>query len=166
MEELKMEILVEYLYLDNETCSRCMGTETNIEDAVDEAKRILEGSGHVLHLSRLHMSDRKTAEDFRFISSPTIRVNGTDIAGNLEESCCTDCGDICGASTDCRVWRYGGEVFTEAPKELIVEAILDASKGKKKLSAFGQPKYEMPKNLVDFYDSLEIKKSNVNGKVE
>jgi len=166
MEEYIMDISVEYLYLDNETCNRCMGTETNVEDAVVEARQRLEGSGHVISLSKVHMSDRKTAEGFRFISSPTIRVNGSDIAESLEETCCTDCGDICGTSTDCRVWRYGGEVFTEAPKELIVEAIISAASGRKKLSSFGQPKYEMPKNLVDFYYSLEMKKSNAMGKVE
>lgn len=160
-----MEIIVEYLYLDNETCNRCMSTETNVEDAVSDANVRLEGKGHTISLRKLHMADRKTAEEWRFISSPTIRVNGNDIAGDLEESCCTDCGDICGTSTDCRVWRYKGEVYNEAPKELIVEAIIDAAEGKRKLASFGQPKYEMPKNLADFYDSLEVKNS-LNGKVE
>ncbi len=61
-----------------------------------------------------------------FVSSPTIRVNDRDIAGELTESSCSECGELCGCDgeVDCRVWNYRGERQTEAPTGLIVEEII------------------------------------------
>ena len=53
-------------------------------------------------------------------------MNGRDIAGDLIESSCQECSELCGCDggVDCRVWDYRGELHTEAPTGLIVEALL------------------------------------------
>ena len=35
------KILVEYLYLDLDTCDRCIGTDTVLEEVIDELKILL-----------------------------------------------------------------------------------------------------------------------------
>ena len=66
---------------------------------------------------------------WRFVSSPTIRINDVDIAFELRESSCGSeaCVDGCGDHVDCRVWVFGGREYTEPPVELIVDAILRQS---------------------------------------
>lgn len=85
------------------------------------------------------------------MSSPTIRVNGHDIADAVHESPCADCGDLCGCGegTACRVWPYAGQEYTEAPVGLIVEAILNAATGEAPPEA---PLFaDVPDNLAAFY---------------
>jgi len=88
----------------------------------------LGAAGHTVHLRRTLVDSEEKARKLGFVSSPTIRVNGRDIALELRESTCQSCGELsgCGEGTDCRVWVYQGEEYTEAPEPLIVDAILAA----------------------------------------
>jgi hypothetical protein len=60
------------------------------------------------------------------VSSPTIRVNGDDVALELCESSCGSeaCTDGCGDQIACRVWVQRGREYTEPPVAMIVDAIL------------------------------------------
>ena len=97
------------------------------------------------------------AIEYEFVSSPTIRINGEDIAVDLYESVCQDCGDLCGDTVECRVWVYGGKEFTEPLKQMIVEAILQAAaRGRQPQPRKAKTPYRLPHNLRIFFDGYTM----------
>jgi hypothetical protein len=77
-------------------------------------------------VNKVHVESAAQARDLRFVSSPTLRVDGRDLAFELKESACgcDACTDGSGEPIACRDWTYRGEEYTEAPVGLIVDAIL------------------------------------------
>lgn len=145
-------LTIELLALDLETCGRCTGTGSNLDAAIATVAQVLSEADVELTVRKTVVTSVLQAERLRFESSPTIRINGRDIAFELRES---SCGDICGCEgqVDCRVWVWQGKEHVEAPKALIVDAIL---------RAYGQawepaPKpargYRVPENLRMFFDA-------------
>jgi Domain of unknown function (DUF2703) len=120
------EIDIDFLYLDLETCTRCLGTDVNLGTAVADVGRILEAAGVTVSVRKTLVVSVEQARALGFVSSPTIRVNGKDIALELRESSCAECGEACGCdgSIDCRVWVWQGQEYTQAPPAMIVDAIL------------------------------------------
>jgi hypothetical protein len=100
-----------------------MGTETALDAAVAAVSPALDAAGYSITVNKQLIDSRETATALGFVSSPTIRVNGHDIA-EVDETPCACCGDLCGCDVDCRVWHYNGNTFDAPPKELIAEAIL------------------------------------------
>lgn len=151
------EIVIDFLYLDLSVCERCQGTDKNLDEAISEVSSVLKAAGYGIKLNKVNIVSRELAIKYEFESSPTIRVNGYDIACEVKESSCTECGDLCGDSVDCRVWSYEGIDYTNAPKEMIVNAIL-----KEVYSDTHAPckkeGYKLPKNLEAFFNGLEDKK--------
>lgn len=152
----KRTVLVEYLYLDLNTCERCIGTDAELKEVLDTISPALALAGYTLEYRKVEMSTREIATDYRFVSSPTIRVNGRDLCTNVAENNCSCCGEISGTQVDCRVFEYGGETYEVPPKAMLAEAILTA--------VFGandeiQPMkdYTMPNNLRSFYDGKQRK---------
>lgn len=148
-------LTIELLALDLDTCGRCTGTSANLDAAIAEVAAILRQADVEVEVHKVVVRSAAQAEQLRFESSPTIRINGCDIALELRESNCGDCGDLCGCEgqIDCRVWVWRGEEYTEAPKALIVDAIL---------RGYGQawdppPKparrFRLPDNLRRFFDA-------------
>ncbi|WP_363551619.1 DUF2703 domain-containing protein [Caldifermentibacillus hisashii] len=86
-----------------------------------------------------------------------MRVNGRDIALEVKESSCKECGDLCGDSVDCRVWVQDGIEYTELPKCMIINAILKEVYSGHGSIPLSNEKYEIPQNLITFFDSLERK---------
>jgi hypothetical protein len=119
-------IEVELLALDLTTCTRCVGTLTNIEAAAAAVAPALAALDARLTVSRRLLQSEAEARRHHLVSSPTVRVNGRDVAAELLESECRSCTDLCGCGegTSCRVWRYRGAEYPEAPVGLLVEAIL------------------------------------------
>jgi hypothetical protein len=107
---------VEYLYLDLKTCDRCIGTDTVLDEVMAVLAPALQLAGYLVEYSKIEMKTAELAERYRFISSPTIRVNGLDICGSVKESACSCCGEISGTDVDCRVFEYNGEVY-EIPQK-------------------------------------------------
>ncbi len=143
---------VEFLYLDLSTCGRCRGTDKALDEAVAEVSPILETTGVDLHLKKTRVESEQQARDLAFVISPTIRIDGRDIQPEIEESLCGDCGDLCGDSCDCRVWRYRGKTHTAPPKALIVEAILQALySGAGAEPKTAEQRHEIPDNLKRFF---------------
>lgn len=120
---------IEFLFLDRETCGRCGGTAANLDAAVAQVGPVLAPLGVTLEVEKIHVTSETMARECGFVSSPTVRINGHDIQPQVRQSACDDCTDLgaSGETVDCRVWAWRGEEFTEAPTELLVEAILQAA---------------------------------------
>ena len=149
-------IEMELLALDLTTCSRCVGTLDNIERAIDIVRPVLDVSGVQLSVRKRFVESEEQARQYKFVTSPTVRINGRDIAFETLESHCGSCTDLCGCDegTDCRVWRYRGEEYTEAPVGLVVEEILREIFGGHSDSVGDIPAYRgVPENLRRFFRS-------------
>ena len=146
------EIIVEFLYLDLNVCERCMGTEQNLEAAIARVSPVLEGSGILVRLEKRLIDSEAAAVANRFVSSPTIRIDGRDLAEAVTESCCQDCGDLCGDSVDCRTWSWQGQTWDQPPVDMIADGILRAAFRKEPYCA-GEPAaaYVLPENLKRFF---------------
>ncbi|NCB52817.1 MAG: DUF2703 domain-containing protein [Clostridia bacterium] len=148
--------VVEYLYLDLQTCERCIATDNVLDEVIMTLTPALRLAGFDVAYNKIEMKTAELAEQFKFLSSPTIRVNGRDICTSVRENSCGCCSDISGTDVDCRVFEYNGESYEIAPKEMLAEAILK--------SVFGQPEadcscggYKLPENLKTFYEGKKNK---------
>lgn len=144
------KIIVEYLYLDLKTCDRCIETDNVLDEVMLTLTPALKLAGCEVEYRKIEMETAELAEHYRFLSSPTIRVNGQDICKSVAENSCGCCSDISGTDVDCRVFEYNGESYEVPPKEMLAEAILNAVFGCVEISC-SCSKYELPDNLKTFY---------------
>jgi hypothetical protein len=121
-------VTVDFLYLDNESCTRCMGTEDALETALERIEPVLHALDVGIVVRDIHVSTLEAAEATELAVSPTIRIDGKDIQPDYIENACESCGDLCECEgdVDCRLWRYRGEEYSTAPVELLVEALVQA----------------------------------------
>lgn len=151
------KILIEYLYLDLVTCDRCVGTDKVLDEVVALLTPALELAGYTVEYKKIEMTTIDDAKKYKFLSSPTIRVNGIDICDSISENDCKCCGDISGTAVDCRVFEYEGKSYEVPPKAMLAESILK--------TVFSQntdcccTEYEVPDNLIRFYEGKESKSS-------
>ncbi|MBN2557994.1 MAG: DUF2703 domain-containing protein [Clostridia bacterium] len=144
-----VQVGIDFLYLDLDTCGRCMETESNLDDAVSELTLPLMSMGYGLTVNKVNIASEDLAEKYRFESSPTIRVNGMDILGEVKENICGDCSQISNNATKCRVFEYKGKDFEQPPKAMIMEGILGCLFSGGGMQA---PKeYTVPENIRDFF---------------
>lgn len=150
-------LTIDFLYLDLEVCTRCQGTDSALDDALKEVAAVLEATGVAVVVNKVNVNSEDLAFRYRFLSSPTIRINGRDIQLAGMESRCDDCGDLCGETVDCRVWTYQGREYTEPPKAMILEAILrevyGPENGNEPAATMG---YTLPDNLKRFYEAMRV----------
>lgn len=159
--EPKRAITIDFLYLDTTICGRCQNTEKALDEAVSSVAVVLNAAGYEVKVNKVNITTEALAISYQFISSPTIRVNGNDIAVELRESVCEDCGELCGDTVDCRVWVYNGVEYTAPPKELIVDAILREVYSPKQ----GEPEredYHLPANLEAYFSAKARKEKGVD----
>ena len=102
---------IEFLYLDLNVCDQCKGSESNLEEALSEVSLLLEKTGVAVNLTKTHIESFEQALALDFVSSPTIRVNGRDVALEVKENYCSSCSELSGDETYCRVWNFQGEEF-------------------------------------------------------
>lgn len=145
--DVRRTVAVDFLYLDLSTCRRCGGTEANLERALAVLEGVLQATGVRVELRRLHVRSLEQARELQFVTSPTIRVDGRDIAPEPLESACGTDGCDCGPGAACRLWPYAGEDHTAAPIALIIDAILSALYAAP-TTADTPTSYELPDNLV------------------
>lgn len=150
------KVTVEYLYLDLETCDRCIGTDNVLDDVMMVLDPALKIAGFEVDYKKVEMKTAEIASQYQFLSSPTIRVNGADICQTVSENNCGCCGDISGTDVNCRVFEYNGQSYEVPPKEMLAEAVLSA--------VFGQAgdkcscgEYKLPENLKVFYEGKQNK---------
>ncbi|SHM65954.1 protein of unknown function [Caldanaerovirga acetigignens] len=157
----KKKIIIDFMYLDLSVCDRCQGTEGSVEEAIDEVKRVLELTGVEVVVNKIHIDSEEKAIQYRFESSPTIRINGKDIQLGTKESLCESCGDLCGDEVDCRVWIYNGKEYNVPPKAMIIDAILREIYGNNESwdndENIRKQKYELPENLRKFFKAMREK---------
>jgi len=141
---------IDFLYLDLTTCARCRAAERGLASALEAARDALAAARVEVEVNKIHVESAAEARELRLLTSPTIRVNGRDIALELRESSCGSeaCTDGCGESIDCRVWVYRGREHTEPPVEMIVEAIERELDG---WVALEPEPYVLPDNLGRFF---------------
>jgi hypothetical protein len=144
------KVLIEYLYLDLNTCERCIGTDQELIEVMGVLTPALQLAGYEVQYRKAEMSTRELAQQYRFLSSPTIRVNSRDIGGPVKENGCGCCSDISGTDVDCRVWETEGQTYEIPPKEMLAEEILRAVFMKADAGCGCDP-YTMPENLETFY---------------
>jgi Domain of unknown function (DUF2703) len=155
----KKRVAIDFLYLDLEVCERCKGTDANLEAALATVGTLLESAGADLRVTKTLVDSESKARALGFVSSPTIRVNGRDIALDFRESRCESeacaCADGSGSPIDCRVWVYQDKEYTAAPVPMIVDAILTGVYGRATASAVPAAAHDVPENLLRLYRSSE-----------
>jgi hypothetical protein len=145
---------IDFLLLDLTTCTRCRGADRNLESALEVARDVLTAASAEVAVNKIHVESAAQARELGLVSSPTIRVNGRDIALELRESSCgcEGCTNGYGESIDCRVWVHGGREHTEPPVEMILDAILREVYGGSAVERARHPEpYELPENLERFF---------------
>jgi Domain of unknown function (DUF2703) len=150
------QLVIDFMYLDLETCTRCQGTAANLEAALAEVGRVLEAAGAAVSVRKTLVASAEQAQMLGFVSSPTIRVNDTDIALELRESSCAECGEACACDggIDCREWVWQGQVYKVAPTAMIVDAILREVYGARE-RALAPVAGAVPANLERFFAGKE-----------
>ena len=150
-------IEIDFVYLDLTTCSRCRASDASLDAAVEIARPVLGSIGISIEVRKTLVETEEQARALGFVSSPTILMNGRDIAGELIESSCSECGELCGCDDgiDCRVWDYRGERHLEAPAGLIVEAILAEVWPLGTARSEETPFVAVPENLKRFFAGPE-----------
>lgn len=153
----KDKIVIDFLYLDLNVCTRCQGTDNSLDEALSEVSKVLEATGAEVIVNKINVVNEELALQYKFVSSPTIRVNRHDIQTEMKESLCESCGDLCGDEVDCRVWTYKGKDYTVPPKAMIIDAILQEVYGHKS-NHKEEHDYKIPENLKHFYEAMKVNK--------
>jgi len=147
------KVVIDFLYLDLSVCCRCQGTDATLAEAVEEVSKVLQAAGVQVVINKVNIINEELARKYKFVSSPTIRVNGRDIQAEVRESACESCGDLSGDTVDCRVWVYQGEEYTEPPKAMLIDEILKEVYGPGSNQPVDQ-EYVLPDNLRQFYQAM------------
>ena len=154
------EFVIELLALDLSTCGPCTRTAANLDAGIASVAAVLQEAGAAVRVEKHVVRSAADAERLRFTASPTIRVNGRDIAPDVREGACGDCGcgaDCgCGGGVNCRVWEWQGRVYQEAPKAMVVDALLRAYADPGRPAADAVP-YQLPENLCGFFAGMTAK---------
>ena len=157
VEKKGKEIKIQYLYLDLNTCDRCVGTDKVLDEVVDILRPSLELAGYKVTYQKREISNVRMAQEYRFLSSPTILVNGQDIFGEIVESDCGCCGDIAGVQVDCRVFEQDGKFYEVPTKEMLADGILRTAY---QPAACSCGEYQLPENLKRFFEGKEKKSAS------
>jgi len=144
---------VDLLVIDLDTCKRCVPTGERLKEAVKLLAPVAEELDIELLYREFVLKTPEEAKRQGLLSSPTIRLNGRDIAQDIRESECASCGDLTENHTrvDCREWHYRGQVYPAAPTAMLVEALMGAMLDVEAPSVGIQPLEALPENLDRFY---------------
>jgi len=155
----KKRVEIDFMFLDLEVCTRCRNTDSNLEAALDMVRSVLQSAGVEALVRKTLVDSEQKAMELGFVSSPTIRVNGRDIALEFRESSCASCGEACACegNIDCRVWVYQDQEYTAAPAPMIVDAILAAVYGAKEAEPASTQVAPVPENLKRFFAAKAAK---------
>ncbi|HLR35040.1 MAG TPA: DUF2703 domain-containing protein [Tissierellales bacterium] len=143
----------------------CQGADEGLEEAIADVMKVLKLTDVEVIVNKIHISNKQMAIEHKFVSSPTIRVNGRDIQMKIKESYCESCGDLCGDDVDCRVWLYKGKEYEIPPKAMIVDAILREVYGYTKPisgNEYNKEKYQLLENLRRFFEAIEKENESLN----
>ena len=145
---------IELVVIDLTVCARCVPTGDQVENAVRILTPVAEAMGIELNYRAIVVQTEAEAKKHALLSSPTIRINGRDIAQDIRESVCESCGDLTdnNALVDCREWHYRGKVYSAAPLPLLLEAIMGAMLNiDKEPQVTPAPLEDLPENLTTYF---------------
>lgn len=145
----KKSIDIQFLYLDLNVCERCQGSDKNLDKAIQLIQPVLVETGYELRVKKINVNTEALAKHYRFMSSPTIRINNIDIQEDVLEDNCKSCGDLCGDSVDCRVFTYQNKQYHEPPVGMIIDQILKSIYTPQTIKEPNN--YQVPENLLKFY---------------
>lgn len=145
----KRSIDIQFLYLDLNVCERCQGSDKNLDKAIQLIQPILVEIGYELRVKKINVNTEALAKHYRFMSSPTIRINNIDIQEDVLEDNCKSCGDLCGDSVDCRVFTYQNKQYHEPPVGMIIDQILKSIYTPQTIKEPNN--YQVPENLLKFF---------------
>ena len=151
---------VELLALDLGACGRCTGTRTNVRAVLALARDLWHEVGTDLVYRETIVGTADEAERLRFASSPSVRINGRDIAAEFRESSCADCGELCGCngSVNCRIWVWQGKEYSEAPRGLLLDALFRAYGEPGPAADAASAPFRLPENLRTFFAARDKQK--------
>ena len=115
---------------------------------------VAEAMGIEMKYRAIVVQSEDEAKLHALLSSPTIRINGRDIAQDIRESVCESCGDLTDSDTvvDCREWHYRGKVYSSAPLAMLLEVIMDAMlRIDNEPLVTPAPLKELPENLKTYF---------------
>lgn len=88
--------------------------------AVKLVREVLAAQGVMAEIHEVLVADQRMASELRFLGSPTIRINGRDVAGESQE--------IQGFALSCRLYA-GSKHVGLPPAELVHHAVVEARRG-------------------------------------
>lgn len=147
---IKKEVKIDYLYLDLNTCERCIDTDKVLEEALKVIQPILEFIDYEITYQKIEIQSIDYAEKYHFLSSPTIRVNGLDIYSSVSETKCECCSNISGNDITCRVFEHEEQIYEIPPIKILVEATLKAIFTTS--NEIQDSNYEVPQNIKTFFE--------------
>jgi len=153
--EMNQALSVELLVIDLSICKRCVPTGALLQEAIALLDPVAKALGIVLKHREIVVQTPREAKERALLSSPTIRINGRDIAQDIRESLCESCGELTDGKTavDCREWHYRGRVYPAAPLPLLVEAIMGAMLNIDMPPVVSAPLEALPENLQRYFDN-------------
>jgi Domain of unknown function (DUF2703) len=152
-EEIR-DLSIELVVIDLTVCARCVPTGDQLEHAVRLLTPVAEAMGIELKYRTIVVQSEDEAKQHALLSSPTIRINGRDIAQDIRESVCESCGDLTENNTvvNCREWHYRGKVYSSAPLLMLLETIMVAMLNiDKEPPVTPAPLDELPENLKTYF---------------
>ena len=133
-----------------------MTSYTNPTDStVADVAPVLGLTGRGIVVNHVKITSRALACEHRFVSSPTIRLNGNDVQRAGSESRCQACGSLCGDEVGCRTWEYRGQRYSTPPEVMLVEAILSAAYCPPPTAEPERGDYLLPENLERFFAGVD-----------
>jgi hypothetical protein len=150
---------IELVVIDLTVCARCVPTGDQLENAVRLLTPVAEAMGIALEYKAIVVQSEAEAKQHSLLSSPTIRLNGRDIAQDIRESVCESCGDLTENNTvvDCREWHYRGKVYSAAPLPMLLEAVMGAMLNiDREPPVSPAPLEELPKNLQAYFENKKL----------
>ena len=95
----------------------------DVEEAAAELARWLDGAAYAVSTRIVQLTSAEQARRLGIVSSPTVRVNGRDVALGVEEHACGTCSDLAKAPVSCRTYLWQGQRYDHPPVPLIVAAV-------------------------------------------
>jgi len=150
---------IELVVIDLTICARCVPTGDQLENAVRLLTPVAAAMGIEMKYRAIVVQSEDEAKQHALLSSPTIRINGRDIAQDIRESVCESCGDLTENNTvvDCREWHYRGKVYSSAPLPMLLEAIMGAMLNiDREPPVTPAPLKELPENLKAYFQNRKV----------